>query len=107
MSPIEDAASVPVINKRSKLAAVIDIGSNSVRLVIYDKYGVYPVPLFDERSNCQLGAGLDEKGVLLLDRINLTLETITRFAAIIQAMGVKVCYPIATAAVRRANTQRK
>ena len=102
MSLIEDAASEPVINKRSKLVAVIDIGSNSVRLVIYDKYGVYPVPLFDERSNCQLGAGLDEKGVLLQDRIDLALATITRFAAIIRAMGVKVCYPIATAAVRRA-----
>jgi exopolyphosphatase/guanosine-5'-triphosphate,3'-diphosphate pyrophosphatase len=82
--------------------AVIDIGSNSVRLVIYGKNGRYPTPLFDERSNCQLGARLDETGNLVQDRIEAALETITRFAAIIKAMHVSACYPIATAAVRRA-----
>ncbi|MGB2344959.1 MAG: hypothetical protein ACPH9U_07360, partial [Candidatus Puniceispirillaceae bacterium] len=49
--------------------AVIDIGSNSVRLVIYGKNGAYPAPLFDERSNCRLGVGLDETGMLASDRI--------------------------------------
>ena len=82
--------------------AVIDIGSNSVRLVVYEKNGRYPTPLFDERSNCQLGAQLDDTGHLKQDRIDATLVTITRFAAIIRAMDVSVCYPIATAAVRRA-----
>ena len=82
--------------------AVIDIGSNSVRLVVYEKNGRYPTPLFDERSNCQLGAQLDDTGHLKQDRIDATLATITRFAAIIRAMDVSVCYPIATAAVRRA-----
>ena len=82
--------------------AVIDIGSNSARLVIYGKNGRYPTPLFDERSNCQLGARLDQTGHLVQDRIDATLETITRFAAIIRAMQVTACYPIATAAVRRA-----
>jgi exopolyphosphatase/guanosine-5'-triphosphate,3'-diphosphate pyrophosphatase len=82
--------------------AVIDIGSNSVRLVIYGKNGAYPAPLFDERSNCRLGAGLDETGMLASDRIAVALETLTRFAAIIRAMKVDSCYPVATAAVRRA-----
>ena len=82
--------------------AVIDIGSNSVRLVIYGKNGAYPAPLFDERSNCQLGAGLDDNGTLASDRIAVALETLTRFAAIIRAMKVDSCYPVATAAVRRA-----
>ena len=82
--------------------AVIDIGSNSVRLVIYGKNGAYPAPLFDERSNCQLGAGLDETGVLASDRIAVALETLTRFAAVIRAMNTDRCYPVATAAVRRA-----
>jgi hypothetical protein len=35
--------------------AVIDIGSNSIRLVIYASGGRYPFPLFNERSNCRLG----------------------------------------------------
>ena len=83
--------------------AVIDIGSNSVRLVIYGKNGAYPAPLFDERSNCRLGAGLDKTGMLASDRIAVALETLTRFAAVIRAMKVDSCYPVATAAVRRAN----
>ncbi len=82
--------------------AVIDIGSNSVRLVIYGKNGAYPAPLFDERSNCQLGAGLDSSGILAADRIEAALLTLKRFAAIIHTMKVDACYPVATAAVRRA-----
>ena len=82
--------------------AVIDIGSNSARLVVYEKNGRYPTPLFDERSNCQLGAQLDETGYLKQERIDATLITVKRFASIIRAMDVSACYPIATAAVRRA-----
>ena len=44
------------INK-GKLA-IIDIGSNSIRLVIYPQNGKYPFPLFNERINCKLGEGL-------------------------------------------------
>ena len=62
--------------------AVIDIGSNSVRLVVYEKNGRYPTPLFDERSNCQLGAQLDETGHLKQDRIDATLVTVTRLSLI-------------------------
>ena len=58
--------------------AVIDIGSNSVRLVVYEKNGRYPTPLFDERSNCQLGAqlgeGLVEHCLTRLGRRELDLE---------------------------------
>ena len=39
---------------RGKLA-IIDIGSNSIRLVIYPQNGKYPFPLFNERVNCKLG----------------------------------------------------
>ena len=98
LSHIADQDAVPPTAR----IAVIDIGSNSVRLVIYGKNGAYPAPLFDERSNCRLGAGLDETGMLASDRIAVALETLTRFAAIIRAMKVDSCYPVATAAVRRA-----
>ena len=39
--------------KKSKLA-IIDIGSNSVRLVVFADLGKYPYPLFNERVNCRL-----------------------------------------------------
>jgi len=98
LSHVADQDAVPPTDR----IAVIDIGSNSVRLVIYGKNGAYPAPLFDERSNCQLGAGLDKTGLLANERIEAALETLTRFASIIRAMQVDSCYPIATAAVRRA-----
>ena len=82
--------------------AVIDIGSNSLRLVVYDKNGAYPAPLFDERANCRLGEGLDQTGELNPERVQYALETLTRFSAIIKELTVNSCYPIATAAVRRA-----
>ena len=47
---------------REAAIAVIDIGSNSIRLVIYASGGRYPFPLFNERSNCRLGEGLGEDG---------------------------------------------
>ena len=82
--------------------AVIDIGSNSVRLVVYDKNGVYPAPLFDERVDCRLGADLDSANALSTDKISMTIQTLTRFVRLIESMDVEKYYPIATAAVRRA-----
>jgi len=49
--------------------AIIDIGSNSIRLVIYPQNGKYPFPLFNERINCRLGEGVT-KGKKTLKRIN-------------------------------------
>lgn len=82
--------------------AVIDIGSNSIRLVIYASRGRYPFPLFNERSNCRLGEGLGPDGMLHQDRIDVALATLSRFASIMTSMGVAKIYPVATAAVRRA-----
>ena len=107
--PVSDKLPVvPKANSAKKPApkngrvAVIDIGSNSLRLVVYDKNGAYPSPLFDERANCRLGEGLDQTEELAPDRIEYALQTLRRFAAIISEMKVESCYPIATAAVRRA-----
>ena len=82
--------------------AVIDIGSNSIRLVIYASGGRYPFPLFNERSNCRLGEGLGEDARLQPDRIQVALAALSRFARIMSAMGVTTVHAVATAAVRRA-----
>ena len=89
-------------NRNAAPIAVIDIGSNSIRLVIYNSGGRYPFPLFNERSNCRLGEGLGEEGLLLPDRIDVALAAMSRFAAIMQSMGVSTVHAVATAAVRRA-----
>jgi exopolyphosphatase/guanosine-5'-triphosphate,3'-diphosphate pyrophosphatase len=87
---------------RTERVAVIDIGSNSLRLVVYANNGRYPFPLFNERSNCRLGANLDTTGILKQDRIDVAVTTITRFAHVLSNMGVSRVYAVATAAVRRA-----
>ena len=83
--------------------AVIDIGSNSIRLVIYASGGRYPFPLFNERSNCRLGEGLGSNNLLKPERIEVAQAAISRFSKIMNAMGVTTIHAVATAAVRRAD----
>ena len=87
---------------RTAPIAVIDIGSNSIRLVIYASGGRYPFPLFNERSNCRLGEGLGVDSILQPERISVALAALSRFAGIMKSMGVVTIHAVATAAVRRA-----
>ena len=82
--------------------AVIDIGSNSVRLVVYDQLARAPFPRFNEKSLCGLGAGLDRTGLLAPEAIEKTLRAVERFRAIAGAMDVPRIDAFATEAVRRA-----
>src|ERR671912_929795 len=68
--------------------AVVDIGSNSVRLVVYDELGRAPLPRFNEKSLCRLGDGLAETGELQAEGFRRTVEAARRFRAIADAMGV-------------------
>ena len=88
---------------RDTTIAVIDIGSNSIRLVIYASGGRYPFPLFNERSNCRLGEGLGADNMLQPDRIEVALAAMARFSKIMMAMRVTTVHAVATAAVRRAH----
>ncbi|MDQ2857796.1 MAG: exopolyphosphatase, partial [Candidatus Eremiobacteraeota bacterium] len=83
--------------------AVVDIGSNSVRLVVYDGLDRAPFPRFNEKSLCRLGAGLAETGELSADGFRRTLAALRRFAAVAGAMDVPGIDVIATEAVRRAS----
>jgi len=83
--------------------AVVDIGSNSVRLVVYDGLERAPFPRFNEKSLCRLGAGLAETGELSADGCRRTLAALRRFAAVAGAMNVPRIDVIATEAVRRAS----
>lgn len=82
--------------------AVIDIGSNSVRLVVYDELGRAPFPRFNEKSLCRLGEGLAETGRLADEPFARTVEACRRFRAITEAMEVARTDVLATEAVRRA-----
>jgi len=81
---------------------VIDIGSNTVRLVVYDVASQLPIPMFNEKAACRLGAGLHETGVLNPDGVEQALISIERFVRLSRAMEVDELSLVATAAVRDA-----
>ncbi|MEI7669480.1 MAG: Ppx/GppA family phosphatase [Pseudomonadota bacterium] len=82
---------------------VIDIGSNSVRLVVYDAIKRTPLPLFNEKIFCGLGKGLAITGKLNPEGVKLAEGCIKRFLALVHIMDVVELQIIATAAVRDAS----
>ncbi len=91
-----------VLTDRSASFGVVDIGSNSVRLVIYDTADGWPVPVFNDREFCSLGKGVGETGMLSEEGCRTALETIARFVAICRQIGVGRVELVATAAIRDA-----
>ncbi len=81
---------------------VVDIGSNTVRLVVYDVPTRLPIPLFNEKAQCALGLGLSKSGRLNPKGVEEALRSIARFARLATAMGVDHLQLVATAAVRDA-----
>ena len=88
--------------QKNKHIGMMDIGSNSIRLVIYRCKGNYTFPIFNERVTCKLGEGIDKSSRLKVRRINLALNVITRFSDIMNNMNLDKKIIFATAAVRRA-----
>jgi len=82
---------------------IVDIGSNSVRLVVYDRLCRAPLPRFNEKSLCRLGEGLAETGAIKPENFRRTVEATRRFAAIAEAMHVSELDVTATEAIRRAS----
>ncbi|MCK6453940.1 MAG: Ppx/GppA family phosphatase [Alphaproteobacteria bacterium] len=81
---------------------VIDIGSNSIRLVVFERLERAPVALFNEKVMCGLGRRLEETGRLDGEAIQRALANLSRFVALAAAMNVTRLEALATAAVRDA-----
>ena len=82
--------------------AVIDIGSNSIRLVVYEALSRAPLPRFNEKSLCGLGRSLSTTGLIDDQAADCALNAVHRFGAIAQAMACGTIDLIATEALRRA-----
>ncbi|MCD6073515.1 MAG: exopolyphosphatase [Rhodospirillales bacterium] len=82
---------------------IVDIGSNTVRMVVYDAPARLPVPIFNERVSCQLGKGIGKSGKLNPDGVKLAFKTLGRFTALAKQMPVERFKMVATAAVRDAS----
>ena len=82
--------------------AVVDLGSNSVRLVVFEGRARNPVPIFNEKAVLRLGRGLEATGELNEDGVAQALTVMNRYHAIARAMGADPFEVLATAAVRDA-----
>ena len=82
--------------------AVIDIGSNSVRLVVFRTSGSFLLPVFNEKVLAGLGRGLADTGKLNADGAKQALAALRRYRLILKARGVDAVRIVATAAVRSA-----
>lgn len=94
----EDASS-----KNLSRVGVIDVGSNSVRLVVFDGAARSPAYFYNEKIMCALGAGLSETGHLNPEGRVRAISAIRRFAALAEGMGILPLTAVATAAVREAS----
>lgn len=82
--------------------AIIDIGSNTVRLVIYGGPERAPAILLNEKVTARLGKGLSETGLLSEKAIAAALAALGRFALLLKLKGVRDVQCVATAAARDA-----
>jgi len=81
---------------------VIDIGSNSVRLVVYDGLKRVPLPLFNEKVLCGLARELEQTNRLHREAMVLAHQALARFIHLARIMHVHDLHIFATAAVRDA-----
>jgi len=87
--------------------AVIDIGSNSVRLVVYEGVTRSPTPLFNEKTLAGLGREVQTRGLLAADAVENALAALKRFRALCDTMRVERLWVLATAACRDARNGRE
>ena len=96
----------PLFDKPSARAlsrvGVVDIGSNSVRLVVFDGAARSPAYFFNEKIMCALGAGMSETGRLNPEGRARALAAVKRFQLLGDSMGTGPLTMVATAAVREA-----
>ncbi|MDT9597716.1 Ppx/GppA family phosphatase [Sphingosinicella rhizophila] len=83
--------------------AIVDIGSNSVRLVVYAGAPRIPSIIFNEKVMAGLGEGIAETGALSVQSQEKALSALRRFWLLIGQMGVARTRVVATAAVRDAS----
>lgn len=89
--------------KRAASVAVIDIGSNSVRLVVYEQMARSLISVFNEKTLCGLGREVQSTGLLAPDAVDKALTSLKRFHALCKIQRVGRVHAIATAACRDAS----
>lgn len=86
--------------------AVIDIGSNTIRLVVYAGLPRSPMPIYNEKSRVALGACLAGDGIIDDTTMKKALAALARFETLARSMKVDTLRVVATAATREAKNGR-
>ena len=81
---------------------VVDVGSNSVRMVVFDGAARSPAYFYNEKIMCGLGKGLAETGRLNPEGKERAVAALKRFALLAKGMGASPLNVVATAATREA-----
>jgi len=97
-----DRPSGAIRHARTTRSAIIDIGSNSIRLVVYGGPARIPATLFNEKIMAGLGRSLDATGAIPQGSIDAALRALRRFKLLADEMGIEQLRIVATAAVRDA-----
>ncbi|MFC3172986.1 exopolyphosphatase [Novosphingobium bradum] len=97
--PAKDAADFRA-NERAR--AIIDVGSNTVRLVVYGGPARAPTVLHNEKVTARLGRGVAETGRLSRKAVAAALAALARYRCLLDLQGVREVDLVATAAVRDA-----
>ncbi len=87
--------------------AIIDIGSNTVRLVVFGGPHRAPFVMHNEKVSPKLGKGVAESGKLSGKAMSSALASLARYAALLKLSGIRSVEAVATAAVRDATNGAK
>jgi exopolyphosphatase/guanosine-5'-triphosphate,3'-diphosphate pyrophosphatase len=82
--------------------AIVDIGSNSVRLVVFDGLTRSAQSVHNEKTICSIGRELGTTGLLYKEGVDLALETLRRYRHLCDRLDVGMREAVATAAARDA-----
>ena len=96
-----DAVERPLRVQKGRVA-VVDIGSNSVRLVVYEALSRTTSTVHNEKTICSMGRDIVSTGLLHKEGCELALESLRRFKILVDKLGVTVREAVATAAARDA-----
>jgi exopolyphosphatase/guanosine-5'-triphosphate,3'-diphosphate pyrophosphatase len=93
---------LPLPSYRLSRSAIVDLGSNSVRLVVFEGLGRNPIAIFNEKAVLRLGRGVTTTGQLNAEAMAQALTVMNRYRAIAEAMEASPFEVLATSAVRDA-----
>ncbi|WP_242512071.1 Ppx/GppA family phosphatase [Rhodobaculum claviforme] len=100
--PVAEAFAADADARALSRVGVIDVGSNSVRLVVFDGAARSPAYFFNEKVLCGLGRGMAQTGRLNPEGSVRALAALRRFALLAEGMGLTALEAVATAALREA-----